>query len=540
MIDKIRIQNLRALKDTDYIDLKPLTILVGRNSSGKSTFLRFFPLMKQTLETRTNEPILWYSPSYVDFGSFKESLNHESENRTITFEFNLKVDKSFFSDEVSFYLNRQRFYRTAMPSTYIENIVGEKTDEVDLNLKITFSKEKINKIEMQLWDHAIEILFPLEDTNKEMEFVEIIINGKLIKDVKLITKYLGNYSNMLPRIFTVEDEKITPSEIYFSNELFKIFKSYVPANTKDSTIDEVISSIELGNSNTILQSLWDIKSSSKNITRNLANYKLNHPKFIEIKNNYFGMILNSFIDICNNELSSFFSSVRYVAPIRASAERYYRIQGLALDEIDPQGTNIPMLLNNMSNKDKRNFNRWIKENFHFEISADSTGGHTSLYIKYENGTKINLADTGFGYSQILPIILVMWQAVQTSENYARYKYKKMRIVDLEMFTIVIEQPELHLHPSLQGVLIDTFAKIIKVSKGIGIDLKIIIETHSETMINRVGQLIATNFEGFNEDLVKVLMFNSSDPYNSNIKSTGYTDEGYLTSWPIGFFSPEEI
>ncbi|PEN30110.1 hypothetical protein CN630_31650 [Bacillus wiedmannii] len=60
------------------------------------------------------------------------------------------------------------------------------------------------------------------------------------------------------------------------------------------------------------------------------------------------------------------------------------------------------------------------------------------------------------------------------------------------------------------------------------------------MINRIGQLIATNFEGFNEELVNVLIFNSSNPYISNIKSTGYTEDGFLTSWPIGFFSPEEI
>ena len=69
-MDSIRIRNLRSLTDTEDIQIKPLTILVGKNSSGKSTFLRFFPLMKQTLSTKKNEPILWYSKENVDFGSF--------------------------------------------------------------------------------------------------------------------------------------------------------------------------------------------------------------------------------------------------------------------------------------------------------------------------------------------------------------------------------------------------------------------------------------------------------------------------------------
>ncbi|MCZ8533034.1 AAA family ATPase [Psychrobacillus psychrodurans] len=538
-MDRIRIQNLRALKDTDYIELKPLTILVGKNSSGKSTFLRFFSLMKQTLETRTNEPILWYSPSYVDFGSFEESLNHESKEKLITFEFDFFVSKENFYDEVYFNLMPRRYNRAHI----LKMTNSEKNEKVKLELSITFSKKKINKIEVKLWEQKIEYL--IQGTINEMEKVEILINGNPIGDSRFISRYFGDSTNMLPRIFNLEEDKIMPIEAYFHSQLFNLIKGFAPSTTKESTIDDVITLIKFGDSETVLKSINEIKSTSKTLEKRLGALKLEQSEFIEVKNNHYGTVLNVLLEICNRELKSFFSSVKYIAPIRASAERYYRIQGLALDEIDPQGANIPMLLNNMSNKDKRSFNKWIKENFHFEIIADSERGHASLYIRYENGTQINLADTGFGYSQILPIILVMWQAVQKGEEMAAMpNYKKMRLhINGRRkinFTIVIEQPELHLHPSLQGTLIDTFAKIIKVSEDIGIDLKIIIETHSETMINRIGQLIATNFEEFNEKLVNVLIFNSSHPYISKIESTGYTEDGYLNSWPIGFFSPEEI
>lgn len=46
----IRLRNFRSLKDTGIIELKPLSLLIGKNSSGKSSFLRFFPLIQQSLE----------------------------------------------------------------------------------------------------------------------------------------------------------------------------------------------------------------------------------------------------------------------------------------------------------------------------------------------------------------------------------------------------------------------------------------------------------------------------------------------------------
>ncbi|MGX8003917.1 AAA family ATPase [Staphylococcus hominis] len=66
-MDKIRIKNLRALNDTGNISIKPLTILLGKNSIGKSTFLRTFPLFRRSLRLKRSEPILWYSPQLVDF-----------------------------------------------------------------------------------------------------------------------------------------------------------------------------------------------------------------------------------------------------------------------------------------------------------------------------------------------------------------------------------------------------------------------------------------------------------------------------------------
>ena len=82
----IRLQSFRSLGDTDFVEFRPLTILVGRNSSGKSSFLRFLPLLRQSLETRTTGPIQWYG-DYVDFGGFEETHSTFSADDEMRFGF---------------------------------------------------------------------------------------------------------------------------------------------------------------------------------------------------------------------------------------------------------------------------------------------------------------------------------------------------------------------------------------------------------------------------------------------------------------------
>ncbi|HFG2220775.1 TPA: AAA family ATPase, partial [Vibrio cholerae] len=63
-MDSIRIRNLRSFTDSvcneKYVEIKPITVFVGKNSCGKSTLLRTFPLLRQSIESNTTGPILWY------------------------------------------------------------------------------------------------------------------------------------------------------------------------------------------------------------------------------------------------------------------------------------------------------------------------------------------------------------------------------------------------------------------------------------------------------------------------------------------------
>lgn len=75
MITSFRIQNLRSIKDSGFIELKPINILLGANSTGKSTFLRSFPLFTQSVNKKLRGPISWFDMSLVDFGDYKTARN---------------------------------------------------------------------------------------------------------------------------------------------------------------------------------------------------------------------------------------------------------------------------------------------------------------------------------------------------------------------------------------------------------------------------------------------------------------------------------
>jgi hypothetical protein len=253
------------------------------------------------------------------------------------------------------------------------------------------------------------------------------------------------------------------------------------------------------------------------------------------------MHVNSIIYLCNNILSFDMKNVKYVKPIRSDVQRYYRIQGLNVKEIDSSGENIPMFLHSLSNSENEDFKKWTKKYFNIILSIEESAGHVSLNIQsgsVGHERTLNLADVGYGYSQVLPILVWLWTCKQGVSN------KKAN--DNKTITLVIEQPEVHLHPAFQAKIIDLFVDIINNSMVINngeerYRIKILFETHSEAMINRLGYLIAK--KKLNSDLINVVIFDKNiDSVNNGTKvcSTKFSDEGELTNWPIGFFSPERL
>jgi predicted ATPase len=228
------------------------------------------------------------------------------------------------------------------------------------------------------------------------------------------------------------------------------------------------------------------------------------------------------------------NAVNYLEPVRATAQRYYRRQELAVNEIDSAGENVPFFLDNLRPYEKRQLDEWLKKHLGIQVQTEGTGGHIAIRIRtVVGGPAVNLADTGFGYSQLLPIALQLWRL--TTPDWERQRASKS-----ENQILVIEQPELHLHPAFQAKLADIFAACVSEENMFSENqLQLIVETHSPSLINRLGELIAT--KQLDRQEVQVILFEKNEREGgvSSTRFAEFDEEGSLQNWPYGFFEPTD-
>ena len=223
-----------------------------------------------------------------------------------------------------------------------------------------------------------------------------------------------------------------------------------------------------------------------------------------------------------------FRNIRYVAPLRASAERFYRFQDYNVNELDSEGKNLAMLLSSLSEENMLSFQAWTKENFDFEVFIKEEGMHYQIMIN-NDGDHTNIHDMGFGFSQILPIMASLWYESNNKSNQIGFGYLRHRNDRI----IAIEQPELHLHPELQAKLAKVIAKLVFKMKNKGVSFKVIFETHSKTMINALGDLVEENPEY--KEIINIVIFDKENEY-TKVESVSFDEDGDLINWPVGFFS----
>ena len=139
-----------------------------------------------------------------------------------------------------------------------------------------------------------------------------------------------------------------------------------------------------------------------------------------------------------------------------------------------------------------------------------SGGRFEIKVKVKSKSKWeSLADVGFGISQFLPIIVADLQLSDDS-------------------TLIMSQPEIHLHPSVQANLGDYLVKQVKER-----NKNYIVETHSEYLLNRMRLLIVKG-EIQPED-VAVYYFENSIKDGSIAHRIEFTKDGQILNAPKGFF-----
>ena len=526
-------------------------------------------MLKQSFEEKTRSPILLYG-NYIDFGTYEDiKPNFNNEEGKDNYELGFIFDKNIF-DEIKRYSYKADFNSR-------DTFIYKKHELFEIRLNIIFENDKkdllsIKQMQYGLGDNNII----LEFNHSENKLIKLLINDEEIINLKDNINFFDRDDFIFDFYKNNEERRISFERIItekIRNLIIKTTDKYNIKNigvpNKKSNFEEIISKF-LGDINPeevrhIIERIDKeklgelIDSEKKNTLENIISKvqsikiladeeilrilneevfkasKIAFIKDIKVFNEFKNLIvLYNFIDKFILPISIYFKqtflNVKYIAPLRATAERYYRIQHLSVKEVDQNGTNLPSFLDSLSEKQIKEFQNWTKKNFDFFVTISKLGGHYSIKVSLVDGIEINLSDMGFGYSQILPVLTQLW--------YSSTKYDINRKVGLNNIQkiIVIEQPELHLHPEFQGRFTNMLAQVLKYSKKNNIDLRIIIETHSDVIINTLGDLIIK--EEINHEQINIVIFDKkSEEQPTNVKIANYDIEGNLINWPLGFFQP---
>lgn len=491
-MDKLRLRNYRCFDDTGDVELKPITILLGANSSGKSSFIKFFPLLQQSLGTRVNGLFLW-DGQYVDFKNFKNTVRNGSGEITIDYSIGTLEFRNLYAHVT------QKLHDVVVSMT-----LKEKEDFYDY-LKI---------LEVHYGESTIKYSF-----NKEGKSCSIEANGIKSDRYSKERIILDTDNNLLPSIrFESESTSFTvnsPLSQMANSELNSLL-----GKERKSDIDLLI---ETNNSSLLKLGIAKREDELRKRYPTLSADSIKEAANVLLYM-YSGLIIGS----VNDYFSRMSKQISYVLPLRSIMNRYYRFQNRNVDSIDPDGDNLAMFYNSLSEKSFEDFNKWLSDIFHFKLFITKSEGHVEMYIEEEGKPQMNLVDVGFGFTQILPILTIIWWSV--------YGNKRVRNVPI---TIAIEQPELHLHPRFQASFTEMLANVMIHCKKNDIHIRFIIETHSEVIINKIGQLISKSDGRIGSDDVNVVLFNASNEgLNTYVHSTHFSEDGGLMYWPFGFFAKD--
>ena len=217
------------------------------------------------------------------------------------------------------------------------------------------------------------------------------------------------------------------------------------------------------------------------------------------------------------------------APVRSRPKRTY-------DPVHPsrdsEGEYVATLLARFSNLQARQWRRMKQrlEDFgnrlrlfsQIEVTELSTqhGGPVQLQIRRFGASpksrKRNLVDVGYGVNQVLPLLAEL-----------------LRPDAREIF--LLQQPEVHLHPTAQAELGDLFGAIAAEGR------QLVVETHSDYLINRVRMDIRDSRSLIEAGDVSILFFESADE-NVQIHSIKVDESGNVIGAPPSYraFFMDEI
>ncbi|MCC9608566.1 DUF3696 domain-containing protein [Blastopirellula sp. JC732] len=238
----------------------------------------------------------------------------------------------------------------------------------------------------------------------------------------------------------------------------------------------------------------------------------------------------SFLADLQLEFEELFKRLYYLGPLREFPKRAYTWSGAEPDDMGQRGERaVDALLSSRARgpyidpgryKKKKTLEEqvayWLKElGLIHSFSVKRISKNSNFYeVKVRKGPKsaeVSITDVGFGVSQILPVLVLCYYVPEGS-------------------VVVLEQPEIHLHPMVQTGLADVFINAIQTR-----NIQIILESHSEHLLRRLQRRIAEETLS-SQDVA--LYFCDTDEGHSRLSRLELDIFGNIKNWPKDFFGDE--
>jgi predicted ATPase len=505
---KIGFKNFRRFKEFKPLELGEITLMVGKNNSGKSTLVKAMLLVLDYLRNQQKDTFSFASEALNDANivSFERAKCKHQEEPTI--EFSLEIDN--YQIDISIHGEDKWTFAD------VNKIIIYDT-EISLELKIDYLTETVRITKQtQKTTESLDIEAIRKDLRQKIAKQKNEIDG-LNKTSREGLNLINQINILKEKLDELDTQAVEGKNADVKYSLEYPIKDFSTSSIEESVFEEIVSDFLSRNHD--LRVFYIGKREESSTLTDEENEQFEQINGIDGERNNIKNSISSLVKLLNTK------KVFYLGANPSKQSALFNLRekenalGQAIHEFYQlkikEGETEYVFIENWMNKFK------IGNTFNIEfISGEAYNCYiTSLKEKpHDNEIKTHLADMGMGSLQLMQLLFKIASMIRL------YKGQTKGI------HLIIEEPELNLHPSLQSELSDFFFKI---NNQYGI--KFIIETHSEYIIRRT-QVIGLK-EGLfidqeqNPNPFKVYYFHLSEgPYPMN-----YTDEGkFDRSFDIGF------
>lgn len=519
-----KIRNFKAFGEQVNIPIKPITLIFGPNSSGKSSIFQSLLLIKQSIKKYR---CLVTKGEFVNLGPFENILYSKNKQEGLSLQFQFATKdmsvKSFASD----FFENIRFNSKISEFERLVDLAKEY-NEIEISVDQDRPEGSARSNNFYLGGDPQPLLttkYHHPDFNNGHSFWkkywEIFdAKTKHLSD-EVVIQALGDCAYLDPGWHTYINELDHDDE-----EVRWAINEYNKLQTSEGFSRALLSySYMFGHG---------LNEDDELVPCNWGSYGNYHRVQELVFEEYYKRTWEArdpFLLLCilGRYVDRFMDKVRYIGPLRATPQQYYYPTRpySYFDYVGPEGENFPFVLSsdsdeiiNLNNELALLGNENKMQLVKLKNSKYNLEDVFALYmLNKKTKIKTNFSNTGFGFSQLLPILLQS----QISKNQ----------------TLLIEQPELHLHPAIQAEMGDTFIR-----SAIGKGNNILIETHSEHLILRILRRIREtseqrqpkNVPAISPEDVAVLYVQPSDTGTQVVEIPVTEDGEFARPWPNGFFA----